>query len=67
MRTQVVAAMIAAVAIGLLTFTIVLFAVPAECAEDACGLSLCNDQIICPGACGCVKAPGQPWGRCHSY
>ena len=41
---------------------------PAECRDDECGNLGCNDELPCPGAnCGCVRRPGQPFGRCAPY
>ena len=41
---------------------------PAECGAGHCPEGLgCNDELPCPGDCGCARRPGQPFGRCVSY
>ena len=51
---------LALIVVVLVTF----FTEPAECQSDSCRISRCNAEIICPAPCGCVRAPGQPWGNC---
>lgn len=41
---------------------------PARCQGSDCGNLGCNDELPCPGAnCGCLRRPGQPFGRCVPY
>ena len=39
----------------------------ASC-QAGCPVGLgCNDELICPGDCGCARRPGQPFGRCVAW
>ncbi len=54
-------------AVALFTGTLAV-SQPAECRSAYCPENLgCNDELPCPGACGCVKRPGEAFGRCVSY
>jgi hypothetical protein len=35
--------------------------------QTSCSNIGCNDDLPCPGDCGCVRRRGQPWGTCHPY
>ena len=55
------------VAVALCAATLVT-SQPAECGPAHCPEGLgCNDELPCPGDCGCVRRPGQPFGHCASY
>lgn len=34
---------------------------------DACEAAICSRDLACPGNCGCLRMPGQPWGECRAW
>lgn len=65
---KLVLGVLGALVTGLMAFVVLTWPKTADCApDDLCRLSMCTAEQICPGACSCVRAPGQPWGRCRPW